>query len=248
MKIDVNAIVFDQGNTLLMDPFQRIMEVKGDDFLELFKKYGVIKPLPEIISKWTESNSHVNYPYISHFTQEEPIIQHALRSLKVPAEVSESLGAELLLEYRHGLKEVINSNPRTKEVSQTLKQLKNRGKRLGTFSNDKISGLDMVLEFMDIKKYFEYIETSEKIGIEKPDIRVFSHIQDYFKLPPEQIAYIGDDPRRDIDPAKKLGWKVIFYVVDAVEYNQPWRDYNFKTEYAPDVKISKFKEILDVIV
>jgi HAD superfamily hydrolase (TIGR01549 family) len=247
-KIDVDVIIFDQGNTLLMDPFQKIMELKGERFSELFKKHGMNRNPEEIKKKWTESYSRIDYPYIGQFFQEEPTVRDALRLLGVPSDISDSLVPELLSEYRLGLKDVIESDPRTEEVRRTLEQLKNMGKRLGVFSNDRTVSLNTNLESMGIKKYFEYVKASEEIKMGKPDPRIFSIIQNFFQVSPERMVYVGDNPAKDIDSPKRKGWKVILYVVDPTKYNQPWRNYNVETEFSPDAKISRFNDLLDVII
>ncbi|MFH0871466.1 MAG: HAD family hydrolase, partial [bacterium] len=157
------------------------------------------------------------------------------------------LGLELLKEYRTGLKAVIESDPRTQEVRRTLQELKASGKRLGVFSNDRTVSLGMTLSHMGIRPYFEYIEASESIGIEKPDPRVFDHILDHFRLPPHLVTYVGDDPTRDVDGAKARNLNVIFYSVDGSQYGEAWRNYSTTTKYKPDAVIQDFAELLEVI-
>jgi len=246
-KIRTGALVFDQGNTLIMDPFQKVMELEKDEFRKLFADHRISIDTPKVIEAWTRANKEVDYPDIGHFFQEEPIIQEALRHLGIPAEVAAFLGLELLKEYRTGLKAVIESDPRTQEVRRTLQELKASGKRLGVFSNDRAVSLGMVLSHMGIEHLFEYIETSESIGIEKPDLRVFDHLLAHFGLPPHRVAYVGDDPIRDIDPAKAKGLKAILHSVDGALYGEAWRDYSAATKYKPDAVIKDFAELLEII-
>ena len=246
-KIKTQAIIFDQGNTLLMDPFTEVLKLKANTFRDIIKQYGLQIATKEIIYFWTKSNKEVNYPYISHFTQEEPIIKQTLKFLKIPLDISNSLAPKLLEEYRNGLKELIRKDQRTKEVKELLKKLKAKNKRLGVFSNDRISGLDMNLRYMGIKSYFEYIETSESIGIEKPDARVFDHILNYFKLPPSQVTYVGDETLRDIDPAKQKGLNAVLLSVNPKKYNAPWREYKVKSIQKPDAIINNLLDLVSII-
>ena len=143
-------------------------------------------------------------------------------------------------------KELIASDPRTKQVKETLGKLKDRGKRLGVFSNDRIVGLGLTLHCMGIQAFFEYIETSESIGIEKPDPRVFDDILDWFRLPPNSITYVGDDPIRDIDAAKRKNLNAVWYSVDPNLYSENWRNYKAPEEFAPDAIITSFAELPEV--
>lgn len=247
-KIKTKAIIFDMGNTLILDPFESVINKQAANFERIFKKYDISINKQEIISEWTKSNNNINYPYISHFSQEEPIIQDFLRRLKIPPDIAATLGPELLIEYRIGLKEVIESDGRVEEVRNTLIKLRKMGKKLGVFSNDRIIGLKVILKYMNIEELFEYIYASESIGIEKPHPLVFDHILCHLRLPPHQVTYVGDDPVRDIDAAKARGLNAILYLVEeADKYNTAWRKYDIKPKYKPDAVIKHFLEVLEVI-
>lgn len=115
------------------------------------------------------------------------------------------------------------------------------------FSNDRAAGLEFVLNVMDIRQFFEYAETSESFGVEKPDPRVFVNILKHFDATAESVVYVGDEPIKDIEAAKKQGFKAIQYKVDMDKYTEIWRDYRKKSKYEPDAIISRFSELLDII-
>ncbi len=115
------------------------------------------------------------------------------------------------------------------------------------FSNDRTTGLGLVLSAMQIAQLFEYVQTSESIGIEKPNPQVFEHILEHFKVPPHFAVYVGDDPIRDIEAAKKQGLKAIQYRANTQAYNQVWRDYREKPSHEPDAIIDHLSELLDVL-
>jgi HAD superfamily hydrolase (TIGR01549 family) len=245
-KIKATAIVFDQGNTLIMDPFQAVLGLKVKEFGNLLAGYGVSVDAQGMVREWTRANKKVHYPYIGHFFQEEPIVQEALRGLGLAPEVAAPLGLELLREYRAGLKEWIASDPRTQQVKETLAELRNRKKRLGVFSNDRAVNLGVVLCWMGIQPYFEYVETSESVGMEKPDPRVFEGMLDHFQLPAHMVAYVGDDPVRDVDAAKKKDLRAVLYLVDPGSYNEHWRDYSAPVKSEPDAVVRSFAELLEI--
>ena len=246
-KINVKTIVIDQGNTLLLDPFLHVIESRGEIFDTIFQKFGLSINPSTISNEWKKSNKVIHYPFIGHFYQEEPIIEHALRVLGIKEDIVAILALELLREYRIGLKEVISLDPRTREVKETLQELKARGKKLGVFSNDRVVGLGFVLNAMGIKPLFQYVETSESLGIEKPDLKVFINILEFFGAAAESVAYVGDEPINDVEAAKKQGLKAIQYKVNLDECTEIWRDYHNKSKYEPDAVISHFSELLDII-
>jgi len=247
VRIKATVIVFDQGNTLLMDPFAAVMQLQKNRFCQVCKSYGVVVDAEQIVSEWTRSNSKINYAHIAHFYQEEPIVQDTLRNLGIKDDVAAILGLELLREYRIGLGKVIEVDPRTQEVITTIKKLRSRGKRLGVFSNDRTVALGFVLNVMEVRAYFEYVETSESIAVEKPDSRVFEHIVKFFRVQPDRVAYVGDDPIRDIEAAKAQGLRAIQYRVSEEIYQEPWRDYKVKPKWKADASINRFSELLEVI-
>ena len=247
IRIKTPVVVFDQGNTLLMDPFPAVMQLQKSRFQQVCNGHGVAADIERMVSEWTRSNSRINYPYVGHFYQEEPIVQDALRSLGVRDDIAAILGLELLTEYRVGLRKVITADPRTQEVKNTLEALRAKEKRLGVFSNDRSVALGFTLSVMGIKPFFEYIETSESIAIEKPDPRVFEHIVKFFGERPDMVAYVGDDPIKDIEAAKIQGLTAVQYLVDQETYNESWRDYGAKSAKQPDVSIKQFSELLEVI-
>jgi HAD superfamily hydrolase (TIGR01549 family) len=241
--IKTQVIVVDQGNTLIMDPFLKVMDLQESIFRGICRQYGVETAAVSLSEAWESANREVDYPFCTHFTQEEPIIQLALRKLNIEEDTAAIMGPDLLREYRQGLKKIIVSDPRTREVKTTLESLAADGKKLGVFSNDRRIGLGLVLNTMGIRPLFQYSETSEEIGIEKPDTRVFRRIIDFFQTEPANITYVGDDPIRDIDAAKSLGLKAVLYKVDPEKYTESWRDYSRQSRFQPDAAIENFAEL-----
>ena len=245
-RISAEAVVFDQGNTLLMDPFNRVMDIMKDRFREICADFGYEIDPPRLQSSWSEANRDVHYPFIGHFVQEEPIVQEALRRLDVPPQLAVYMALELLREYRTGLERVAAEDPRTLEVRDTLEALKARGKRLGVFSNDRTVGLGLALHAMGVSSLFEYIRSSESIGAEKPSPDVFDDVLKHFELAPNSVVYVGDDPARDVDAAKDAGLKAILYRVPNGE-SQPWRSYSVDSVREADATVEHFSQLLEVI-
>lgn len=52
---------------------------------------------------------------------------------------------------------------------------------------------------------------SGKVGWDKPDVRVFGHINEQTGTLPEQCIYIGDSWRNDVIGALEAGWHVIWF-------------------------------------
>ena len=53
----------------------------------------------------------------------------------------------------------------------------------------------------------DFLVTSEEVGFEKPEARVFERALEKLQLNKTEVIMIGDDQTKDIDAAKKLGIK-----------------------------------------
>jgi HAD superfamily hydrolase (TIGR01549 family) len=237
---DVEVIIFDYGNTLIYDPF---IDILTDDFVG-FVSSKVNKSREKVRYALIKANKEINYPHITHFAQEEPIIWHALKSLDVDAQNRLFLSLEILRKYRKGYKKVIKRYVKKGEIKSVFEYLFKKGKRLGVISNGRTVDLYSVLELLKIRKYCDFTLSSEEFGIEKPDKRIFNHMLKLFKIPAKKALYVGDDPVRDVAPAKTLGMKAIL-CKPPKKYTKPlpWRKYNVKIKKKPDLVINNLSEL-----
>jgi len=81
---------------------------------------------------------------------------------------------------------------------------------------------------------------SGKLGIAKPDIRIFCHVEKIMQIVPEQTCYIGDSYANDIIGAKNAGWLAIW--VD--RRNQPLPE---NAMYTPDDVVKADRTPLDAV-
>ncbi len=79
---------------------------------------------------------------------------------------------------------------------------------LGLISNF-YGNLDIVVEELDLKKYFKVIVDSKIVNIRKPDLEIFQLASDRIGIKPENCTFIGDSYLMDIVPAKSLGYSTI---------------------------------------
>jgi HAD superfamily hydrolase (TIGR01549 family) len=247
-KINVSTVIFDYGNTLVHDPFEDILKLKSKDFQEELKELGYKFKRKDITNRWNKANKDVNYIHISHFAQEEPIIEEALIGLGIKESDVPKISKELLSVYRDGYKQIYLRDPRKKEVQSTLKYLKDNDKGLAVFSNGRTSDVKTAMILYNIYNYFDFILASEEIGKEKPDPLVFETLIKKAKVPPSNILYVGDDPLRDIQASKQSGMKAVLYEPPK-KYRKvvPWRNYE-DVNIKPDAVITKFSQLKKIIV
>jgi HAD superfamily hydrolase (TIGR01549 family) len=245
----MDGIAFDYGNTLMLDPFDRIMEMKGLDFQKIMERNGYEVSRKKLVETWKDANLTVNYPFCSHFSQEVPIIAEMLNRLGVRRKDVKKIAQELLVSYREGYRMVIKKDKRLGEVKKVLEALKNRGKKLIVLSNDRTDTAESFFSWSDLGKYFETIIISEAMGIEKPDLRLFRHMIKVMGMEKERILYVGDEPERDVKPSKEIGIKVIMFRDPSTVSVPGWRDYSVKLDekHRPDFLINDLSELLEII-
>lgn len=56
-----------------------------------------------------------------------------------------------------------------------------------------------------LEPYFELVLISEEVGCKKPDPRMFTPLLAAWQLPAAEIAFVGDDPRKDVEGARGVG-------------------------------------------
>ncbi|MCX6711004.1 MAG: HAD family hydrolase [Candidatus Woesearchaeota archaeon] len=244
-KISCDAVVFDQGNTLVMDPFKAALRKSREKLSRILKRNGVKMSAGRIEKEWTLSNSAIDFPFSGHFVQEEIFVQDFLKRAGINMDTIIMLAPLLLSEYRKHYLIEVKAQLKKRKIKKLLIELKNKGKKIGIFSNDKSIGLNSVIDACGIREYFEYIEASEELGKEKPDPAVFKRIEEKMGVARRRIVYVGDDPVRDIRPAQRSGMRTILYRVNG-SYHEKWRNYDY-SKCSPDAEVRNLLQVLSII-
>jgi FMN phosphatase YigB (HAD superfamily) len=92
------------------------------------------------------------------------------------------------------------------EVRPTLDQLNRAGFRLGAAGNMRIDS-ENVLAQSGLP--LEFVGSSERWGVAKPDLEFFDRIIAASGVLPERIVYVGDRVDNDVIPARKSGMKTV---------------------------------------
>jgi putative hydrolase of the HAD superfamily len=91
------------------------------------------------------------------------------------------------------------------DAVSTIEELTNRGYRLAVLSNAD-SRLRHVLEVLGISGLVEKVFISAEVGFEKPDPRIFRHVEQVLQVQPFQVVHVGDSQFHDGDGARAAGW------------------------------------------
>lgn len=90
------------------------------------------------------------------------------------------------------------------DVPATLDRLRGAGLVLGVVSNFE-AWLELLLERLEVRMYFDVRVISGVEGLEKPDPRIFRLAMERAGVEPAAAVYVGDNPEFDVDPALAVG-------------------------------------------
>ena len=90
------------------------------------------------------------------------------------------------------------------DVVPTLEALRQRGVRMGVIS-DWGHGLEGILLELELGEYFDFLVVSARLGIAKPDPRVFESALARLDVPAINCAYVGDTYVKDVFGARAAG-------------------------------------------
>lgn len=96
-------------------------------------------------------------------------------------------------------------------VQKVISDLYQKGYKIGLVSNGKTPFQENNFYALGLTQYFSTIVVSEAIGLRKPDEKIFAYTCNQLNCSPSDCIFIGDNPKADIEGAKNVGMKTIFF-------------------------------------
>lgn len=99
-------------------------------------------------------------------------------------------------------------------VVELINSLISRGIKVGIITDGRVEGQKSKIEALGLDKIIEDIIITDELGgpqFRKPNDIAFRIMQCRWRLPYEQIAYVGDNIVKDFQAAKQLGMQGIYY-------------------------------------
>lgn len=131
--------------------------------------------------------------------------------------------AECLKVYRNQVPEISLYHG----VIELIEGLKNKGIKVGIITDGRPKGQRNKLKALGLDRIIDDIIITDELGgtqFRKPNDISFRIMQNRWKIPFEQIVYVGDNPNKDFQAPKQLGmrWKYFknpdgLYSVDGME-------------------------------
>ncbi|MCI5064628.1 HAD-IA family hydrolase [bacterium] len=95
-------------------------------------------------------------------------------------------------------------------VQDMLPLLRQHGVTLGVLTNND-KRIHTLIPELGLRDHFSHIFCASDIGYKKPSRKVFEGIQQHVGARPEELLYIGDCPKNDVQGGLDAGWSVIWY-------------------------------------
>lgn len=208
-KQTIKACVFDLGNTLINDSL--LSKNAAEEMSLWLKERELVASPEEFLATFRRINYGTSKPFISHTFGEMEFFQKTFDELGVTA-----ISAEEALEtYRKLLMQKIEPDP---GIAGAFTFLQERGIRIALLSNERAVRVDAYLEKTRLGPFFDTVVVSERIGVEKPDRRIFQEVLTRLGIRGDQAAMFGDNQIAD-GASKEQGF--LFVLVTAY-LNREW--------------------------
>jgi|HubBroStandDraft_6_1064221.scaffolds.fasta_scaffold18455_5 FMN phosphatase YigB (HAD superfamily) len=220
-------ILFDNGGTLINDPFATILEGLhrswGATEMSPLARYFTSQTFTAFLELWKRENEVIDFPLASHFFQEERWIIGALRKVsgidlnhdEIPV-----ISPYILAMYRARLSAVIKAQPQLPAIRSAIMALNAMNSVcVAVASNDRDFATRAMLKWAKLDAFVDAIVTSEMLSvnnniIEKPDPLFFHRAEEIIarRLAIDTFdkkIYIGDNEENDIVVPNALGYLTV---------------------------------------
>lgn len=118
--------------------------------------------------------------------------------------------AECLAVYQNQIPEIVLYNG----VAELIHTLKGKNIQVGIITDGRPEGQRNKLRALGLDKLIDDIIITDELGgiqFRKPNDISFRIMQNRWRIPFEQIVYVGDNPSKDFQAPKQLGMRVIYF-------------------------------------
>ena len=210
----LSAVLFDAGNTLIYMP-QSAEEILRD----LCRQIGIPVSLDDARGAYLESERFYSEHALGHTGDQGEFWRRyhgaALRNLRIDDPGGEKAA---FLSHGFGLPGVWRAYP---EAAAVCERLRSSGLRLGVVSNGPVTVRDLLSQ-AGLLSFFDVVITSQGVGVEKPDPRIFEAALDTLGIQAGHALFVGDLYEVDVLGARSAGLKAA--LIDRESAGQVTRD------------------------
>ncbi|WP_102401663.1 HAD family hydrolase [Haloimpatiens massiliensis] len=130
-----------------------------------------------------------------------------------------------------------------KGVVELLKELKENGIKTALASSSPMSFINLILDKLQIKEYFDLVLSGENFTKSKPDPQIFLVALDYFKVKPEE-AVIIEDSNKGVIAAKRANINCVGFI----NKNSGNQDLSLADVQVEDLRSLCFEDLQNICV
>ena len=212
----LRAIVFDLWGTLMTEQRGRFPErarLRYEGVRPVLERYGIEVDQDDFTQRHLASNRAIARMQDQgrDLTSEERA-RHVV--YQFAPHLADRLSDEDVAEFVEGYGGVMRHAPPVllDGAAEAIERARSLGLRVGLMSNTGIAGgryLREVFAALGILDCFDSLLFSDEHGMSKPNPRFFDRALEALGATPETAAFIGDTPRFDVGPPRRLGWWVV---------------------------------------
>jgi len=218
----IKAVIFDLDNTLI--DFMKMKRLSCEAAMDAMISAGLKINKEKGLSIMFQLYSQYGYEY-------QKIFQVFLK--KVLGRIDYAIMASGIAAYRRVKEGLLYPYP---NVIPTLNKLKKKYKLVILSDAPRIQAWIRLAD-MGLQNKFDLVVTFDDTKTKKPGKKPFLYTLKKLKLKSEECIMIGDSLKRDIAPAKELGFKTVF-----AKYGEDKEKANVK----PDYVINNIKDLLKI--
>ncbi len=130
------------------------------------------------------------------------------KNLLKPFVKKKDLNKALLTYRRHHTLSLPKYSSVFSKVYYVLARLKNKGYKLAVASNRPTRFSWILIKYLKLKKYFDYVFCADKVRSGKPNPEIINRIMREFKVEPLRTIYVGD-MAIDVQTGRRAGVRTV---------------------------------------
>lgn len=247
MKTTVRGIFFDIGGTLrVSNPNEGRDIEKIEALMALIGENGQVDAFVERIHKGEKNYRRWCKPNYIELSEEQLWTRFLLP--EYPLEFIRKHAITLNQLWRESRRKTV-----LPDMAETLHELARRGYKLGLISNttSSVEGYQ-ILDEAGLRDKFSCIILSAEFGRRKPNPSVFIEAARRAGLRPDECAYVGDRPSRDLIGARQSNYAAMVmintegYTTDEYDPDDFDLEKDSHLEIKPDYRIGRLAELLTI--
>jgi len=212
----LRAIVFDLWGTLMTEQRGRFPErarMRFEGVRDVLQRYGIEVEQDQFTQRHLASNRTIGRMQDhGRDVSAEDRARHVI--YQFAPHLADRLSHEDIAEFVEGYGGVVRHTPPVllDGALEALERARHLGLRVGLMSNTGISGgrhLREVFAEHRLLDCFDSLLFSDEHGMSKPNPRFFDRALEELDATTETAAFVGDTPRFDVGPPRRLGWWVV---------------------------------------